>query len=297
MFEILLGASARKAVTIPESGPGPKTLLKGNREAGFFGEVHQDLLFTPSEIVTALYSDKSVTYVNPAEQMWLKFIFKDKIIFTPKKHILTGLSWNDIYTAGAVYGQAGQGLYPGPTPTNQLTYLTKGSDLFKVRLFSGDITDPSAGANVQSMTATTTFNTAEFYQLIRGLINVTNKPANVPKWNIYTTTDISAPNNEWLIETSGTDINSARIAQAYGNTLNVMGKTNTSTSNQYRPVLELVLTDDLMEIQYLNGISNTPIPASIDQLAIEDDQLYLPYRGYQSGMSIAPAIVTSEVVE
>jgi hypothetical protein len=90
--------------------PGPKTLLKGDRDAGFFGYVSSADLITGDALAadlgltagTSMYSD------GP----WIKYIFQGQIKFTPLKGFRHSISHNAIYNVGAVYGTEDEGTLP-----------------------------------------------------------------------------------------------------------------------------------------------------------------------------------------
>ena len=109
-------------------------------DTGFFGEVAASTLFTGPEIKTEL----GITLGTPIndEEPWLKFWNKGQVIYVNKKPIQHSISWDHIYSRGAVYGTNDDGLFPRGTPTNQFTQVSKNGNTFTVRLLTGAASDP-----------------------------------------------------------------------------------------------------------------------------------------------------------
>lgn len=123
----------------PDSGPGPKNIIRGDWFSGYFGEVSLDEMFTLTEIKAQLTAVSSWALLAPS--IWHKFVFKGKILFFPDKALTSaGISWNTLYLAGVVYGTDTVGGTPtgasgGPGFTViQSARMTKGGWSFKVRL-------------------------------------------------------------------------------------------------------------------------------------------------------------------
>lgn len=90
--------------------PGSKTIIKGDKDAGFygfvqpseFGKIDDDDDFNGSNLAKAVgISQGSSQFKNTP---WLKFSWRGKVLFTPLKAIRRSISWDKIYEAGAVYG-------------------------------------------------------------------------------------------------------------------------------------------------------------------------------------------------
>lgn len=139
-----MALSSEVAIAVlPSTGPGPQTLIAGDYDAGYFGEVVGGDLFTGDELalqcgVTAGSSMNSTT-------TWLKFAHKGSILFVAKLPIRYNLTWKSLYDLGLVYGTDNNGTNipsaVSATPKNQLKIVTKNGDNYKVRLIRG------AGAN------------------------------------------------------------------------------------------------------------------------------------------------------
>lgn len=95
--------------------PGNKTLLAGDRGAGFLGFVQASELITGSKVALDIGLSAG-TLIND-NTPWIKYIWKGKICYTPVKPIRHSATWDNIYNAGAVYGTGDEGLLP---PTGRL---------------------------------------------------------------------------------------------------------------------------------------------------------------------------------
>lgn len=111
----------------PLSGPGNTTLLAGNNDAGWFGEVPAASLITPAALSTAV----GMTYGTAINSSygWLKFVYGGKILFIAKRPIRYNLSWNNINALNLVYGAK---------------TIVIGGRTYKVRLILGGNADPAS---------------------------------------------------------------------------------------------------------------------------------------------------------
>lgn len=83
--------------------PGPKRLIGGNMQAGFFGEVTTSELITGDALARRIGLTEGVSQFS--NEPWLKFSYMGKVEFVAKKTIRYGISWNAINSANAVTGQ------------------------------------------------------------------------------------------------------------------------------------------------------------------------------------------------
>jgi hypothetical protein len=93
---------------------------------GYFGEVTQEELFTPRDMVNLVGTP--VTPNTSTSGVWLKFLLNGRVLYVPKFHVATtGVSWNSLYAAGLVYGARGPGPLPVPPAgaVDQFKLLTK----------------------------------------------------------------------------------------------------------------------------------------------------------------------------
>lgn len=100
----------------PGSGPGQQWLQAGDEQLGYFGEVAAADMITNANLKTHLgLASGSVR----ADQGYLKFFYKGKVVFIGKNTFATSLTWNQLYAAGGIYGTKDNGRYPATTPVNQ----------------------------------------------------------------------------------------------------------------------------------------------------------------------------------
>lgn len=102
--------------------PGPKSLLRGNEEAGFYGFVQPREFGTiegnpvgreemsASNLALALGITQGI--VQNDDTAWMKFHREGDVLFHPVKPLRSRISWNAIYAAGAVYGDGTVGINP-----------------------------------------------------------------------------------------------------------------------------------------------------------------------------------------
>ena len=106
-FTLTYGASAPPAVVSPPDYsdlPGLLTPVAGTTTLGFFGEVAHGSLIN-GESLCDLIGATEGTLQNSTEP-WLKYARRGKILYVAKKPIRYSISWNDINSWGAVYGEA-----------------------------------------------------------------------------------------------------------------------------------------------------------------------------------------------
>lgn len=85
--------------------PGSPYLISGTMQEGFFGEVPASELITGDALASECGISQGTSQYSTAG--WLKFAYKDKILFVAKKPIRNNISWNAINTAKCVYGDSG----------------------------------------------------------------------------------------------------------------------------------------------------------------------------------------------
>lgn len=227
--------------TYPWSGPGPKTLLQGTEALGYFGEA------SPTEMLSAFKLRDQLNFQvgtdNAAwDGRWVKMFVDGKVIFFPTKIIATGITWNDLYNAGLVYGTDDNGKYPTATPTNQMRYVSAGNAVMKVRNFRAYAADPANMGGIENLGNTTNvdiFN-GEWYRTIGSITTPRLTSYTGPWWPKYSQPDFLIPNSTapfpWAQETrqalttNGLTINNTQIAPSNVKT----------TALAWYPVLEVV---------------------------------------------------------
>ena len=123
-----------------EGVPGNQTLLAGDMDAGWYGEVPTSEFLRGDELADALGVTEGVGQEPDAG--WLKFARNGTQIFVQKRSMQHSISWDHTYSRGLVYGTDDDGLFPRDTPTNQLRHIEIGGELYKVRLLTGAASDP-----------------------------------------------------------------------------------------------------------------------------------------------------------
>lgn len=82
--------------------PGPKNLIAGTMQAGFFGEVSASELISGDALASLVGISQGTSQNSTAG--WLKFAWQGKILFVAKKAFRNSISWDHINSANAVYG-------------------------------------------------------------------------------------------------------------------------------------------------------------------------------------------------
>lgn len=82
--------------------PGSSTLIGGNMEAGFFGEVPTSELISGDELAKLIGLTAGTSQYS--DEPWLKFAYEGDILYIAKKPFRCNLSWDDINAVKAVYG-------------------------------------------------------------------------------------------------------------------------------------------------------------------------------------------------
>ncbi len=134
-------------------GAGPDQLLKGNMNLGYFGwygesSFHKDErgFITRQDIKDALTMPSGFDFgTDLADDGWLKFAYKGKILLVAKQPITRSISWESIYMAGAVYGSGTTG------PYNTRYQVVPPDPDAKINVQGADVTDvnTNAGGNTQ----------------------------------------------------------------------------------------------------------------------------------------------------
>jgi hypothetical protein len=247
MFEILIASGVNKGQTyFPDSGPGNKSLRKGNSEIGYFGTLSSTELFAGWELSTAL-GFTAGTVNREVDNTWMKFIYKGKYLFVCKEITRNNLSWNDIYKAGAMYGVKGNGPYPvAGSSKEQFNIMVKeeaGVSLpwkLVIRSLKGANVDPYAGVDY------TAFGLAEgneYNDLIYRLLAVgTNSRPNTGVFETWPGADLGTGTgqNTILQETSSANVANAMARGNTGSTGGITKATVRVAADGWRPVLELI---------------------------------------------------------
>ena len=269
MFEPLLHRASAQS-WIGYNGPGPTTLLFGNEDAGYFGEVTQAELLTPQAVLDQVPGLNRAAWNTSST--WLKFIYRGKVLFISKLPLFTGMTWNALYANGLVYGTDNDGVFPLKNPCNQLRIIAKDNWRFKARLIRNDLSDPSYLPT--SGGADTTPRKSEYTELIYPVL--ARVIANYPnKWAAFTDAQVGMSSGyELLQETLASD-----TAYSYMRALTAF-ITRLKDNNTFvnRLVLELV-DGDVFHIRNLRSIRVTPVFVPIGNVSTSVDE---------SGSSVVP---------
>ena len=216
------------------SSPGAKLFVAGNMQEGYFGEVPASELITGTALASAAGISAGTSQFSDIG--WLKFAWKGNIQFVAKKPLRHSISWNNINTAGCVFG----------TKTVVIGGLT-----YKVRLMRAGIVDPMTAASGASN------HGSEWNRLMlpihieakdKSWAYPNNVEAGIPYWGVdFTDEDLHTHNSfgsgsySWCQETLSTDA-TRRLSRGYTGVSNSnIGTSSTAGSSfGWRPVLELV---------------------------------------------------------
>lgn len=223
-------------VRTPYNGPGPQKPIAGNFNQGYFGEVPMSEVMQGVDLATYLGLTEG-TPVN-ADTTWLKFALDGKILFIPKKPLRTGISWQALYQAGAVYGlETGTGVQPLPSssPVQQTTRITTAGGHFRVRLPTGSNTNPYTGNGAAGATVSE-------WTLLMNRVSVSASAAT--RWAAFTNEELGLDvPGSWCQEYLSTTTTS-RVCRGTNNAIaGISSNTGAVASQLWRPVLEFITPD------------------------------------------------------
>lgn len=135
----LIISPPQMAIDTPNVGPGPNTVVTGDRKAGWLGNLPQDQLFSNAELSSLVGLGTN----TGTSQVWIKGACNGKICFYPTYDVATNVSWQQLYDLGLVYGMDSNGPTGGPFngSVNQRKVVTKGDYSYLVRLMKFSTTD------------------------------------------------------------------------------------------------------------------------------------------------------------
>lgn len=260
MFEMFLTYGGSTPLFFPNSGPGNKTLLKGNQTLGYFGEVSGTELFSASELVFKVGLSVGTVSVFAGSQ-WLKFFRNGKIIYIARQQMVAPVAWNDLYNAGLVYGVKGNGPYPVGAGVEQFNPLLKNDGMrnwfLKPRMITGVGVDPATGAVSDG---------GEWNQLFGRVVTGTNTGV-AEKWATLAPTYVGYGGTTQLSslvqETNQNDVTQNWNRGAASDLTSIMALSKASSAFQWRPVLELIPDSQLMDPYGLIGTTVALQPPAI----------------------------------
>lgn len=239
MIELLTAGGGKVQKQYP--GPGSKVLVNGNDNYGYCGIVSaSEGSPTVAQIITAAGMDSIGTvYTPPASGLpfgLFKFVMAGKVLYIPKYPLKRGLSWNQLYNAGVVYGDGTNGAFPTATPTlqnktMQVTDTGNGiTSTLKFRLARFVDQDPYVSASTTA--------TAEFDKLLSHLMT-----SGADRWGNWFFSTLGWDNGlyAWTLTTYLTTNSWQRQIDSTGALLNKLpAKTQATANDCWWPVLELM---------------------------------------------------------
>lgn len=287
MLELLNGGGGG-GLFYPNSGPGSKYLQYGTPTLGFFGTVSAAEMFSNYQLYEALDFWSGEGLADAGE--WLKYMFNNRVCFTPKKELRMTVSWNQLYNAGLVYGTDDNGVFPVGTGVKQMRVLTKETDFFKVRLFRGSPIDP---ATVVSGTYPEGLRESEWLRFIASIAATPPAGYTGPAWKLFPNADLTNGKSIHMQETNAANTANALFYTNALYTVSHLPKTTENTGYAWRPVLELI--DGSNVLMNVSGVTADLIglkPLSLNELDY-DDVLY-PIRLILSDLYGQSALVLTE---
>lgn len=215
------------------TGLGPAYITNGDYALGYFGQATAQEVSTYDGLSDALFIYKGLV---PTESDWLKFSIDEKILLVSKRPIRSGISWNELYQEGVVYGDK---------------VLALGGYQYKVRLMRGALSDPASF----SVSDGTGLDDSEWSKLIYRVS--VNCPAGITPWESFSDTDLGLGSSvlkgyqTLCLEKMSSDISKRVIRGTSGQPLKGSGSVSAdqiSETNGWRVVLELVRNPTLITI-------------------------------------------------
>ncbi len=128
--------------------PGGKVILKGDKKYGFLGfvqpeemgliesnpEESQEFSGTNLAVAIGLTNGNAINDYTP----WMKFYVDSEIIFVPVKPLRRSVTWNAIYSAGAIYGDGTVGVTPANGRTGKQLSVDGANSSFLINPDSAD---------------------------------------------------------------------------------------------------------------------------------------------------------------
>lgn len=232
---------------IPYTGPGPQVLQRGTWDYGYFGRVPLEDIFSSTDLCNAC-GLTGVSIDTSTGNYWHKIVYKGKILFYPNNRIAYGLSFQQLYQLGLVYGNRPSAEWPAAIKTqlgiiDQTKMVSAAGHRFYVRL-------PTSRSNMASTsTAVVDLRGGEMDTVFAGMY--LNRNANVD--------NIPAMDDSFTTIALGHYILTADYYSGAAASINFVGRgcttvalgdidflqpalliTNPSGAIMWRPVLELV---------------------------------------------------------
>lgn len=231
----IIASVLEPAIQLLDYGPGPKELLCGDMNHGYFGTMLESE-FVSYATLAAYYGLVVSSTVPFANRLWGKFAYGGKILYMPYGRLCDAVQYTALYGKGIVFGIDGPGVVPsGASATNQRQVYPIGDSDFIVRCARGGVTPNYAFTSSPN---------SEYWRCIAALIQanqvVPAKPMgyhslDVSAFSFATSTNPYAVS--WLMENNAG-------SQAFGvnmpNTVISVAAITVTVNIGWRPTLELI---------------------------------------------------------
>lgn len=206
--------------------PGASEPIHGDDTYGFYGEVLNPDLPSGMELRQLVGLNGFGTERNPYSK-WVKFALDGKKLYFPLQPLYYNISWDKIHSVGAVFGKE----------------IVWGGRRFKVRLFKGSSSDPTALGQFNDPTQTPT---SEWNRLMYPIHDT--HPGGAPNWANYANLELGVSWTGSPIDFFATWCQESRsgFAQAVHRGYNGIAHYNYNSKGTggtpmcWRPILELV---------------------------------------------------------
>ncbi len=284
MLEMLLNSSSNNYY--PNSGPGSKKLLVGDKNLGFFGLVTEEEMNGISDTLFEFAKGAAPTKLPSRYKIarWSKMFFREKVYFFPEKPIAYGFSTYDIIQAKMFRGDdktfaINFSAAPGTSPVQDLrVVINEGSKKWKLipRLLRSDRTSNSEIVNELASETSLLLNTVHGVRSNSFTNHPLFKPVTfIPEEGTYLNTGqppyITSDLTTDYVTSAGTNQLNVPVAVCASTNLtqeNLYLKSSaegTTLAIYWRPVLVLEgAADD--GYSYLLPISSVAATANIDML-------------------------------
>jgi hypothetical protein len=227
--------------------PGASVLANGTSTLGFYGEVATSSLITGDALATAIGLSAGTSQFS--SEPWLKYSMDGQVRFVAKKPFRYNLSWEQLYQAGAVYGDGTNGTTPSGTARTQNAIVTIAGVQYRVRLMRGGNANPTANTNGYDVSAGAGSEWNRLFYRLHSTAhtdasNSTATEGSPVPWVNYSDADLHMHYNYgngtycWALETHGAST-SFRVNRGYSG-VSYLGGNTAATVHAYagwRPVL------------------------------------------------------------